>query len=103
MTGLRFNHDVIANRYNQYVTAGASPPVFNSVSSDSSNAVVGDIALKQQIADNVMGYLSYSRGYSPAAYNTSAVLTSTSSVSDGTRQNGHSPAVSSAGLLSPRM
>jgi iron complex outermembrane receptor protein len=38
--------------------------------------VVGDVALKQQFADNVMGYLSYSRGYSPAAYNTSAVLTS---------------------------
>jgi iron complex outermembrane receptor protein len=76
VTGLRFNHDVIANRYNQYVTAGASPPVFNSVSSDSSNAVVGDIALKQQFTDNVMGYLSYARGYSPAAYNTSAVLTS---------------------------
>jgi iron complex outermembrane receptor protein len=76
VTGLRFNHDVIANRYNQYVTVGVSPPVFTSISSDSSNTVVGDIALKQQFADNVMGYLSYSRGYSPAAYNTSAVLTS---------------------------
>ena len=30
--------------------------------------------LKQQFTDNVMGYLTYSRGYSPAAYNTSAVL-----------------------------
>jgi iron complex outermembrane receptor protein len=76
VTGLRFNHDVIANRYNQYVSVGVSPPVFTSISSDSSNTVVGDIALKQQFADNVMGYLSYSRGYSPAAYNTSAVLTS---------------------------
>jgi iron complex outermembrane receptor protein len=38
--------------------------------------VVGDIALKQRINDDLMGYLSYSRGYSPAAYNTSAVLTS---------------------------
>src|SRR5882724_5449880 len=76
VTGLRFNHDQIANRYNQYVSVGVSPPVFTSISSDSSNTVVGDIALKQQFADNVMGYLSYSRGYSPAAYNTSAVLTS---------------------------
>ena len=76
VTGLRFNHDVLANRYNQYVTVGVSPPVFTSTSSDSSNTVVGDIALKQQFADNVMAYVSYSRGYSPAAYNTSAVLTS---------------------------
>jgi iron complex outermembrane recepter protein len=76
VTGLRFNHDEIADRYNQYVSAGVSPPVFTSISSDSSNTLVGDVALKQQIADNVMGYLSYSRGYSPAAYNTSAVLTS---------------------------
>jgi iron complex outermembrane receptor protein len=76
VTGLRFNHDEIEDRYNQYVSAGVSPPVFTSISSDSSNTVVGDIALKQQFADSVMGYLSYSRGYSPAAYNTSAVLTS---------------------------
>jgi len=74
--GLRFNHDEISNRYNQYVTAPTSPPAYTSISSDSSNTVVGDIALKQQLTDNVMGYLSYSRGYSPAAYNTSQVLTS---------------------------
>jgi iron complex outermembrane receptor protein len=36
--------------------------------------VVGDVSLKQQFTDKVMGYVSYSRGYSPAAYNTSAVL-----------------------------
>ncbi len=72
--GLRFNHDEISNRYNQYVTAPVSPPAYTSISSNSSNTVVGDIALKQQLTDNVMGYLSYSRGYSPAAYNTSAVL-----------------------------
>jgi iron complex outermembrane receptor protein len=76
VTGLRFNHDEITNRYNQYVSVGVSPPVYTSLSSDSSNTVVGDVALKQQFTDKVMGYLSYSRGYSPAAYNTSAVLTS---------------------------
>ncbi len=76
VTGLRFNHDEIGNRYNQYVSVGVSPPVFTSISSDSSDTVVGDVALKQQFTENVMGYLSYSRGYSPAAYNTSAVLTS---------------------------
>jgi iron complex outermembrane recepter protein len=76
VTGLRFNHDEISDRYNQYVSVGVSPPVFTSISSADSNTVVGDVALKQQFADNVMGYLSYARGYSPAAYNTSAVLTS---------------------------
>jgi iron complex outermembrane recepter protein len=76
VTGLRFNHDEISDRYNQYVSVGVSPPVFTSTSSADSNTVVGDVALKQQFADNVMGYLSYARGYSPAAYNTSAVLTS---------------------------
>ena len=79
VTGLRFNHDELADRYNQYVSVGVSPPVFTSISSNSSNTVVGDVALKQQFADNVMGYLSYSRGYSPAAYNTSAVLISNAS------------------------
>jgi len=74
VTGLRINHDQISNDYNQYVTFPVSPPGYTSISSSSSNTVVGDIALKQQFTDNVMGYLSYSRGYSPAAYNTSAVL-----------------------------
>jgi iron complex outermembrane receptor protein len=76
VTGLRFNHDEISNRYNQYASAGVSPPVYASISSNDSNTVVGDVALKQQFTDKVMGYLSYSRGYSPEAYNTSAVLTS---------------------------
>jgi iron complex outermembrane receptor protein len=75
VTGLRFNHDEISNRYDQYASAGVSPPVFTSISSNDSNTVVGDVALKQQFTDKVMGYLSYSRGYSPEAYNTSAVLT----------------------------
>jgi len=76
VTGLRFNHDEITNRYNQYVSVGVSPPTYTSISSNDSNTVVGDVALKQQFTDKVMGYLSYSRGYSPEAYNTSAVLTS---------------------------
>jgi iron complex outermembrane receptor protein len=76
VTGLRFNHDEIAYKYTQDVTFPTSPPVYYSSGSSSSNTVVGDIALKQQLTDNMMVYASYSRGYSPAAYNTSAVLTS---------------------------
>lgn len=76
VTGLRFNHDEIAYKYDQFVTVPASPPAYYSSGSDSSSTVVGDVSLKQQLTDTVMGYLTYSRGYSPAAYNTSAVLTS---------------------------
>jgi iron complex outermembrane receptor protein len=76
VTGLRFNHDEISYQYNQYVTPPSSPPAWYSVGSSNSNTLVGDVSLKQQFSDNSMGYLSYARGYSPAAYNTSAVLTS---------------------------
>jgi iron complex outermembrane receptor protein len=78
ITGLRFNHDEISYTYDEVSDAVVFPtevvgPYF-SASSSSSNTVVGDITLKQQFTDSVMGYASYSRGYSPAAYNTSAVL-----------------------------
>jgi iron complex outermembrane receptor protein len=76
VTGLRFNHDEIAYQYEQFVNYPVSPPAYDSQGSSDSNTVVGDIALKQKFTDNVMAYLSYSRGYSPAAYNTSATLTS---------------------------
>ena len=76
VAGLRFNHDQISYKYNQYVYFPTSPPAYYSQGSSDSNTVVGDIALKQRFTDNLMGYLSYSRGYSPAAYNTSATLTS---------------------------
>ena len=76
VAGLRFNHDEISYQYNQYVTYPVSPPAFYSSGSSSQNTLVGDIAFKQRFTDNLMGYLSYARGYSPAAYNTSAVLTS---------------------------
>ena len=76
VTGLRFNHDQISYQYDQYVTYPSSPPAYFSSGSSSQNTLVGDIAFKQHFTDNLMGYVSYSRGYSPAAYNTSAVLTS---------------------------
>jgi iron complex outermembrane receptor protein len=78
ITGLRFNHDELSYDYNEVIDAVVFPTEvvgpYHSTGSASSNVVVGDISLKQQFTDNVMGYASYSRGYSPAAYNTSAVL-----------------------------
>ena len=76
VTGLRFNHDQISYQYDQYVTVPASPPAYFSSGSSAQNTLVGDVALKQHFTDNMMTYLSYSRGYSPAAYNTAAVLSS---------------------------
>jgi iron complex outermembrane recepter protein len=75
--GLRFNHDVISYTYDEIVDAITPSDVvgpYYSASSSSSNTGVGDISLKQQFTDNVMGYVSYSRGYSPSAYDTSAAL-----------------------------
>jgi iron complex outermembrane recepter protein len=78
IAGLRFNHDEISYDYNEVIDAVVFPTEvvgpYHSTGSASSNVGVGDISLKQQFTDNVMGYVSYSRGYSPAAYNTSAVL-----------------------------
>jgi iron complex outermembrane recepter protein len=77
IAGLRFNHDVISYRYDEIVDAvtpaDVEGPFFSSASS-SSNTVVGDVSLKQKFTDNVMGYVTYSRGYSPSAYDTSAAL-----------------------------
>jgi iron complex outermembrane recepter protein len=84
VTGLRFNHDELSYQYNEVIDAVVFPTEivgpYYSQGSSSSNTVVGDISLKQQFTDNVMGYVSYSRGYSPAAYNTSAVLFSNASM-----------------------
>src|SRR3984957_17545250 len=77
ITGLRFNHDVISYTYDELVDAITPASVvgpYYSVGSNASNTVVGDVSLKQQFADNVMGYVTYSRGYSPAAYDTAAAL-----------------------------
>src|SRR5262249_13412156 len=59
VTGLRFNHDAISYKYNQYVTFPISPPAYYSTGSSSQNSVVGDISLKQQFTENAMGYISY--------------------------------------------
>jgi len=83
ITGLRFNHDVISYRIDQL----APPPAYHSAGSTANNTPVGDIAFKQQLTGEVMGYASYSRGYAPAAYNTSAKLTDNASLVPVSREN----------------
>lgn len=75
VAGLRYNHDRLEYVYNQVSNGTGSSPFYSSGSNDSS-AVVGDISLQQQFAPDVMGYVTYSRGYSPKVYNTAATLTS---------------------------
>lgn len=84
--GLRFNHDKISWNVSQFFNppAGqfqgclfngqATPPTGAfpcqwSVS-DSSDALVGDIALQGKLSEDTMAYASYTRGYKPKAFNT---------------------------------
>ena len=78
VAGLRFNHDELKYTYGETINVVSFPtaiygPLYSQGSS-SSNAVVGDFSLQQQVAENSMVYATYARGYSPEAYNTSAVL-----------------------------
>jgi iron complex outermembrane receptor protein len=78
VTGLRFNHDELSYHYTETINVVSFPtqvygPLY-STGSSSSNALVGDVSLQQQIGADSMAYLTYSRGYSPEVYNTSAVL-----------------------------
>ncbi|MDE2597782.1 MAG: TonB-dependent receptor [Sphingomonadales bacterium] len=86
IAGLRYNHDKISWDLNQYFNppAGqfqgcmfngqATPPTgafpCHWVLADSSDAVVGDIALQAKIGGDAMVYASYTRGYKPKAFNT---------------------------------
>jgi iron complex outermembrane receptor protein len=93
VTGLRFNHDLISYTYNQILPA----PSYYSAGSAANNSLVGDIALKQQFTSDLMGYLSYSRGYSPAAYNTAATLTSSAPLVPVSRENINSVEIGTKG------
>jgi iron complex outermembrane receptor protein len=81
VTSLRYNYDQL--RYNVFqslYTFSFPPPniganQFSTGSTNSSN-VVGDVSLKQQFTPAVMGYITYARGYSPEAYNTTQAISS---------------------------
>jgi iron complex outermembrane receptor protein len=78
VAGLRFNHDELKYAYGETINVVSFPtaiygPLYSQGSS-SSNVVVGDFSVQQQITENSMLYATYARGYSPEAYNTSAVL-----------------------------
>lgn len=74
--GLRYNYDHLAYSYDQVdytLTTDYGP--HHSQGSNNSSAVVGDLGIKHQLTSDVMGYATYTRGYSPKVYNTAAPLT----------------------------
>jgi iron complex outermembrane recepter protein len=78
VAGVRFNHDALSYKYGETLNVVSFPtavygPLYSEGSS-SSNVVVGDFSVQQKITENSMVYATYARGYSPEAYNTSAVL-----------------------------
>lgn len=82
ITGLRYNHDQISyDMLESSYTVSFPPPVIvgplSASNSSSQGTTVGDITLQQQFATHGMAYLTYARGYSPAAYNTAQALTPT--------------------------
>lgn len=81
VTGLRYNIDKLSYTFNQVdyqIDPFPSPSAgaHYSQGSDTSSAVVGDISLQQQLAENSMVYITAARGYAPKAYNTSLGLAS---------------------------
>jgi iron complex outermembrane receptor protein len=80
ITGLRYNYDQISYTADETAYAVSFPPPvivgpLTAADSSSSSAVVGDISFEHHFAPHSMGYLTYARGYSPAAYNTAQALT----------------------------
>jgi iron complex outermembrane recepter protein len=77
IVGLRYNYDRLRYSYDQVAyTLSQAYGAFHSSGSDKSSAVVGDLGIKHQFSSDVMGYATYTRGYSPKVYNTAAPLTS---------------------------
>ena len=83
IAGLRVNHDVISYRIDQL----AQQQAHHSSGSSTNMTLVGDAAVKLQLTSAVMSYASYSRGYSPAAYNTAQSLTSNAPLAPVSREN----------------
>lgn len=87
VAGLRYNHDKIGWNVTQffdfakgYYQGGPFGPYPDNPSitfcgcnwalSDSSSALVGDIALQAKLSEEAMVYASYTRGYKPKVFNT---------------------------------
>ena len=79
--GLRYNHDKIGwnltqtfnpalGQFQGCVITATGPAGCQHIYADSSDILVGDIALQAHLNPNAMVYASYTRGYKPKAFNT---------------------------------
>ncbi|MFT4255737.1 MAG: TonB-dependent receptor [Pseudoxanthomonas sp.] len=64
LTGLRFNHDTVSYWKDDVAYGGYSE---NEITE---NTWVGDVSLRKRFTPDAMAYLTYARGYKPAAFNT---------------------------------
>jgi len=73
VAGLRWSHDQISfdfARVSAFPTATAGVrPSFTAQGTNSTDGVSGRIGLQYDVADNVLGYVNYSRGYKGPAIN----------------------------------
>jgi iron complex outermembrane receptor protein len=79
ITSLRYNYDKLSYQDFQALYTYSFPPPDIGVNqyasgSTSKSEVVGDVSLQQQFTPQVMGYITYARGYSPEAYNTTQAI-----------------------------
>jgi iron complex outermembrane receptor protein len=80
ITGLRYNYDQISYTEDEIAYMVSFPPPnlagpISAAGSNSGSTVVGDVTFEHHFAAHSIGYLTYARGYSPAAYNTAQALT----------------------------
>lgn len=79
ITGLRINRDKIAYTYQLQTPQQNAPNLIQFTRQDSSSKStwVGDVTLKQDIADRANVYATYSRGYKPEIWNLDGAVTPT--------------------------
>lgn len=71
VAGLRYNYDQVSyDSHNEQL----GPPVPDFSDSFSESTTVGDLSLQFKFNPDSMAYLTYARGYSPAAFNTAQTL-----------------------------
>ncbi|MQP65006.1 TonB-dependent receptor [Niveispirillum sp. SYP-B3756] len=74
IAGLRWSREDISFTYDRYLNAGGNPPFKTSGSADDS-VITGKAGIQQDIADDVMGFATYSRGYKGQAFDLTTSFT----------------------------
>lgn len=80
VTGLRFNREDSSYLYNDYYRV-IQFPLPNWAQSNTDDVITGKAALQYQFADNLMGFVSVSKGYKGVAYDLVTGLSATEAAS----------------------